>query len=106
MKSTVKTISLILFLLIAAAWSAAQTPNTLPADDKAEKIVRRAIEVVGGDRYLAVKTLTGRGFFFDYKDGVSGVPVRFVDYISFTDREPTEFSGAGRLKGLERFFVC
>src|SRR5258707_9514914 len=95
MKSTVKTISLILFLLIAAAWRAAQTPNTSPADDKAEKIVRRAIEVVGGDRYLAVKALTGRGFFFDYKDGVSGIPVKFIDYISFPDRERTEFSGKG-----------
>src|SRR5258708_14117236 len=95
MKSTVKTILLILFLLIAAAWSAAQTPHALTADDRAEKIVRRAIEVVGGDRYLAVKTLTGRGFFFDYKDGVAGVAVRFVDYISFPDRERTEFSGGG-----------
>jgi hypothetical protein len=94
MKSPVKPSLLILFVLIAAAWCAAQTV-TLPADDKAEKIVQRAIEVLGGDRYLAVKTVTGRGFFTDYKDGVSGIPTRFVDYISFPDRERTEFTGGG-----------
>ena len=94
-KSPVKLVSLILFVLIAAVWCAAQTTNTPSADDKAEKIVQRAIQALGGDRYLAVKTVTGRGFFFDYKDGVSGVPVRFVDYISFPDRERTEFSGGG-----------
>ncbi len=93
-KSPVKLISVIVFLLITSAWCAAQTASTQP-DDKAEKIVKRAIEVLGGDRYLAVKTVTGRGFFTDYKDGVSGIPVRFVDYISFPDRERTEFSGGG-----------
>ncbi|HVS83829.1 MAG TPA: hypothetical protein VHE60_19000 [Pyrinomonadaceae bacterium] len=94
-KSPVKLISAILFGLIASAWCSAQTTNTPPAEDKAEKIVQRAIEVLGGDRYLQVKTVTGRGFFTDYKDGVSGIPVRFVDYISFPDRERTEFTGGG-----------
>src|SRR5260370_40790756 len=94
-KPPVKLISLILFVLIVAAWGAAQTSNPPPVDDKAEKIVRRAIEVLGGDRYLAIKTVTGRGFFTDYKDGVSGIPVRFVDYISYPDRERTEFTGGG-----------
>jgi hypothetical protein len=95
MKSPFKRISAILFVLIAPAWCVAQTANTPPADDKAEKIVQRAIEVLGGDRYLAVKTVTGRGFFTDYKDGVSGIPTRFVDYISFPDRERTEFTSSG-----------
>jgi hypothetical protein len=97
MKSPIKVISPILFVLIASVWCPAQTTNTptSTADDKAEKIVQRAIQAVGGDRYLAVKTVTGRGFFTDYKDGVSGIPVRFVDYISFPDHERTEFSGGG-----------
>ena len=95
MKSPVKLISVIIFVLIAISWCVAQTTKTQSTDDKAEKIVQRAIEVLGGARYLAVKTVTGRGFFTDYKDGVSGIPVRFVDYISFPDHERTEFSGAG-----------
>jgi len=91
----IKFIWPILFALIATAWCAAQTANTPPADDKAEKIVQRAIQAVGGNRYLAVKTLTGRGLFTEYKDGVSGIPSRFVDYISYPDRERTEFTGGG-----------
>jgi hypothetical protein len=94
MKSPFKLTS-ILFVLIPFALCSAQTTNTLPTDDKAEKIVQRAIQAVGGDRYLAVKTVTGRGFFFDYKDGVSGMPMRFVDYISFPDHERTEFTSGG-----------
>jgi hypothetical protein len=64
-------------------------------DDKAEQIVQRAIKAVGGDRYLAVRTLIGKGFFTDYKDGVPGIPTKFVDYIAYPDRERTEFTGGG-----------
>src|SRR5437879_4817077 len=67
-----------------------------PLDDKAEKIVQRAIQAVGGNSYLNIKTVTGRGFITDYHDGVSGIPVRFVDYILYPDRERTEFSGGGQ----------
>ena len=41
MKAPVKFISLILFVLLAPAWCPAQTTNTPPADDKAEKIVKQ-----------------------------------------------------------------
>jgi len=99
MKAPVKFISLILFVLLAPPWCPAQTANTPPADDKAEKIVQRAIQAVGGDRYLAVKTVTGRGFFTDYKDGVSGIPTRFVDYIAYPDRERTEFTSLHVVQG-------
>jgi len=67
-----------------------------PLDDKAAKIVQRAIQAVGGNSYLNIKTVTGRGFITDYRDGVSGIPVRFVDYILYPDRERTEFSGGGQ----------
>ena len=71
-----------------------EKPNA-PPGDQAEKIVQRAIQAVGGDRYLTVRTVIGRGFFTDYKDGVSGIPTRFMDYIAYPDRERTEFSGGG-----------
>jgi hypothetical protein len=67
-----------------------------PTEDKAEKIVQKALQAMGGDRYLNVKTVIGRGFFTDYHDGVSGIPLRFVDYIVYPDKERTEFSGGGQ----------
>ena len=85
-----------LLLVFAAFCCAAQTekPNPTP-DDKADKIVQKAVQVLGGDRYLNVRTVIGRGFFTDYKDGASTIPLRFVDYIVYPDRERTEFIGGG-----------
>jgi hypothetical protein len=96
--------SLLLVFLAVCALAQTDKPQTdkpqadkqkTGTDDKAEQILQRAIQAVGGDRYLAVRTLIGRGFFTDYKDGVPGIPTRFVDYISYPDRERTEFTGGG-----------
>ena len=91
-----------LLVAIATASSLRQTnaqtekPSPTPTDDKAEKIVQKGLQAMGGDRYLNVKTVIGRGFFTDYHDGVSGIPMRFVDYIVYPDKERTEFSGGGQ----------
>lgn len=89
-----------LFFVLAALACVAQSPTpekpTIPADDKAEKIVQKAVQAMGGDRYLNVKTIIARGFFTDYHDGVSGIPLRFVDYIVYPNKERTEFSGGGQ----------
>lgn len=91
-----KLASASLLLVLAAFACAAQTEKPSPnPDEKAEKILQQAIQAMGGDRYLNVKTVIGRGFFTDYKDGVSGIPQRFVDYIVYPDKERTEFSGGG-----------
>ena len=62
---------------------------------KAETIIKRGIDALGGDAYLNVKTVTGRGFFTTFNDGLSQLPARFVDYIVYPDKERTEFSGGG-----------
>jgi len=91
--------SFLLILLAACGLAQADKPQAdkpkTDTDDKAAQILQRAIQAVGGDRYLAVRTLIGRGFFTDYKDGVPGIPTKFVDYIAYPDRERTEFTGGG-----------
>ncbi|HEY2972399.1 MAG TPA: hypothetical protein VGJ48_07795 [Pyrinomonadaceae bacterium] len=88
-----------LFPISAQTTTAAQTTSAAAppaaADQKAEAIVARAIEVLGGNSYLNVKTLVGRGFFTSFKDGISQIPARFLDYIAYPDRERTEFTGEG-----------
>ncbi len=74
--------------------------NTPPSkatapDPKAEAIVTRAIEVLGGSAYLNIKTVVGRGFYTAFQDGMSQLPARFLDYISYPDRERTEFTSNG-----------
>jgi hypothetical protein len=84
-----------LFPARLAAQTATPTPVPTVSDPKAEAIVTRAIEVVGGNSYLNIKTVVGRGFFTAFRDGISQIPTRFLDYIAYPDKERTEFTGDG-----------
>lgn len=88
---------LLLFNGIAPAQTAnANSPPGQNANDsKAETIIKSAIAAVGGDAFLNVRTVVGRGFYTTYQDGVSLVPTRFLDYIAFPDKERTEFTSQG-----------
>ena len=83
------------FLCISVGLCASVVKSSPTQDDKAEQIIQRAIQALGGDAYLNVKTVIGRGFYTPYQDGVSSVPLRFIDYIAYPDRERTEFTGGG-----------
>jgi hypothetical protein len=74
----------------------ASAPKEQPAanDEKAEQIVRRAVEAMGGSAFLAVRTIIGRGYYTPFDKGVSLLPQSFIDYLVFPDRERTEFRGA------------
>lgn len=91
-------LSFVFILAFAAVASAQTTARAVPqisSDEKSEQIVKRAIEVLGGTNYLNVRTITGRGFFTPFQDGMSQVPVKFLDYIVFPDKERTEFTSSG-----------
>src|SRR5215208_5618176 len=66
-------------------------PPSAASEQKAQQIVERAIEKLGGSAYLNVRSLSARGYFTLFKDGVSGLPLSFIDYIVYPDRERTEF---------------
>ena len=93
--SLVAAIALLTFLAAAQRPSTPETAKNTPADDKAEAILGRGIEAIGGTTYLNVRTVVGRGFYTTYKDGASLVPTRFLDYIAFPDKERTEFTTNG-----------
>src|SRR3989442_321658 len=87
-------------LLCCLPLSLAAQSNTPPSkpgapDPKAEAIVTRAIEVLGGTAYLNIKTVVGRGFYTAFQDGMSQFPARFLDYLVYPDRERTEFTSNG-----------
>ncbi len=71
-----------------------QAAETKPTGEaKAEQILQRAVGALGGSAYSSIRSTIGRGLFTQFKDGVSGNPVKFVDYIVYPDRERTEFGG-------------
>ena len=89
---------LFLVVLLCAKGAAQQEPAPKPSPDntaKLEAILNRAVEVLGGSAYLNVRTVVGRGFFTTFHDGMSQIPAKFVDYISYPDRERTEFTSEG-----------
>ena len=91
--------SLVLVLCLAGHSAFAQTDTAKkekpPETEKAEEILQRAIAATGGSTYLNVRSIIGKGLFTQFKDGQSGLPSSFVDYIVYPDRERTEFKGQG-----------
>jgi hypothetical protein len=81
--------------LTVAAQSTTPAFKSAPPDPKAEAIVTRAIEVLGGSAYLNVRTVVGRGFYSPFQDGRSQSPTRFLDYMVYPDKERTEFTSDG-----------
>lgn len=77
--------------------AAAAKPETRVAGDpsKAEMIVAKAVQNLGGDRYLKVSTQVGKGKFSTIKEGTIVDFQSFVDAIVIPDRERTEFKGGG-----------
>src|SRR5688572_29411838 len=100
MTITKKIFQVILFVAlgyIGAVLNLAQEtkPAALPQTEKAEEIIKRGIEAVGGAAYLNVQNVVRRGFSTSYQDGISQLPTRFIDYIAYPDKERTEFFNSG-----------
>lgn len=104
-----------LMLLLAAIFfislsTFAQSPPTSPApkadvkssvpapptvDEKAEAILKRAVDALGGAAYLNIKSVVGRGLFAQIVGGIASPPATFVDYLIYPDRERTDFKSSG-----------
>lgn len=95
-KSWPRLLLVIIAIHCEASPGIAQKPLTAPSDPqeaKANQIVSDALEAMGGQNYLNVKTVIGRGQYTQFQDGVSGTPNSFVDYIVYPEKERTEFKG-------------
>jgi hypothetical protein len=64
-------------------------------DEKAEAIIKRAVEKLGGEKYLSVKTVYGKGQFTLIKDEGKSLPSSFIDIMVFPNKERTEFKSLG-----------
>jgi hypothetical protein len=85
---------MILLLILSLVFAQSPAPTT-SVDEKSQQVIDHAIEVLGGKKYLGVQTVIGKGFYTAFKDGITQLPARFLDYIAYPDSERTEFTGAG-----------
>lgn len=88
--------SLLLIAALAVVAQAQATQSTAASvDEKSQQIIDKAIAALGGNSYLNVNTVIGKGFYSAFAEGQAQVPAKFVDYIVYPDRERTEFVGDG-----------
>jgi hypothetical protein len=64
------------------------------ADEKSLAVIARAVEAMGGPAFLGVRTIISKGYYTEFRDGISGIPDTFRDYVVIPDRDRTEFKGS------------
>jgi hypothetical protein len=89
MKNLLNISLLVIFVLTINSFGQSQP------DEKAEGIVRQAIEKLGGERYLQVKNQVSIGYYTMFRDGKAELPNKFIDVIVYPDQERTEFKQLG-----------
>ena len=85
-----------LFTLLLCGSGFAQQSNQIKTDEKAEAILKRSVQKLGGEKYLQVKSQIGRGRFSVLRDNVIISFQSFLDVIIFPDKERTEFKGGAK----------
>ncbi len=87
---------LIVFVLASTVFSQTGAVKPVPSStEKAEAIIKRAVEKLGGANYLHVKTQVSTGSFAAFREGTAEIPSGFLDVIVFPDKERTEFKQLG-----------
>lgn len=79
-------------VLFFSNFSSAQTNKP---DEKAEAVIKKAVQNLGGEKYLNAKSQIGRGKFSVLREGAVISFQNFVDVIVFPDKERTEFKSSG-----------
>ena len=83
-----------LMVVLYCVQNAAAQPAAGSVPD-AEAFVQKAVEKLGGEKYLNVKSQIGRGRFSTMREGVTVSSQTFFDVIVFPDKERTEFKNNG-----------
>jgi hypothetical protein len=69
--------------------------QSINSDEKAEAIIKRAVEKLGGQKYLQAKSIVSAGNFTQMIEGQMHQFSRFTDVMVFPDKERTEFKQNG-----------
>lgn len=83
-RSPLFSLAIVLFSLASATFS-----------QDADSVIKRAVEKLGGEKYLSVKSQIGRGRYSTFREGATVSSQTFVDVIVFPDKERTEFKNHG-----------
>ncbi|NOT46214.1 MAG: hypothetical protein HOP17_00495 [Acidobacteria bacterium] len=88
-------LSFAFIVLVLASFSFPADGQAVPPKDQAEAVLQKAVQNLGGEKYLKITSQIGRGRFSQMKEGVVVAFQSFIDVIVFPDKERTEFKGNG-----------
>jgi len=90
--------SLLLVALAAGTGHAQQNPPPAPPkiDSKAQALLDRTIQALGGPAFLAFKTMTTRGRFFAIQEGVTAGMAPFESAVEFPDKRHYLYGEKGK----------
>ena len=90
--------SLLLAMLAVSTGSTQQPlpPGPPKADAKAQALLDRTIQALGGPAFLGFKTMTTRGRFFAIQDGVTAGMVPFESAVQFPDKRHYLYGQKGK----------
>jgi hypothetical protein len=94
-----RSVFLFILIIFSAGLSFAQ-PGERSADPQAEAVIARAVQNLGGEKYLNVKSQIGRGRYSIFREGAVVSFQSFVDVIVFPDKERTDFRD-GKVKTVQ-----
>jgi len=90
--------SLLFMVLVASTGHAQQNPPPAPPqiDPKAQALLDRTIQALGGPAFLAFKTMTTRGRFFAIQEGVTAGMAPFESAVEFPDKRHYLYGEKGK----------
>lgn len=91
MKAIHRLLSFVALAFSLGLFSTVATAQSKEADD----VISRAVQYMGGEKYLNLTTQYGVGRYSMIKEGVIVSSRSFSDVIVFPDKERTEFKGGG-----------
>ena len=75
----------VLTIFVAAVFASSAQPSAAQPDEKADAILAKAVQNLGGDKYLKVTSQIGTGKFSVIRDGTVISFQKFVDVIVFPE---------------------
>lgn len=87
-----------LILAVAVGSLAGQEGAGPPTAGKAEEVLNRTLEALGGAKFLSVSDIVRRGRLYSFNRGELASPgERFVDYLKFPGKERLEMGKDGKI---------
>jgi hypothetical protein len=72
-------------------------PNDPKNVQRGAELIKQAVQARGGERFLSFTNIMSTGMYTPFQKGLSQIPIQFVDWVVYPDKERTEF-GKGKKK--------